>query len=78
MARTLSGFPGGNAAALPAVSDDVLPSAPPRPLSATSPGKTEERRIGSRKSLIPFRLSGNKSPHERALIFYAANAILET
>ena len=37
----------------------------------------EERRIGSRKLLLPCRLSGNESPKERALVFCAAKAILE-
>ena len=77
MARTVSGFPGANAAALPAVADDVPPSAPSRPLSAAGPGKMEERGIGTLKSLIPCGLSGDNSPQERSIVFYAANAILE-
>ena len=78
MARTLSGFPGGNAPALPAVANDVPPLASTRPLFAAVPGKMEECRIGWQKLLLPRRLSGNESPQERALIFYASKAILET
>ena len=78
MARTHHGFPGADTPALPAVTGDVPPSASSRPLSAAGPGTMEEHCIGTRKLLIPCRLSGNESPQERALVFYAANAILET
>ena len=78
MARTLSGFPSGNAPALPAVANGVPPLASTRPLFAAGPSKMEERRIVLRKLLTPRRLSGNESPQERALVFCAAKAILET
>ena len=78
MARTLSGFPGRNVPALPAVASDVPPSASTRPIFVAGPGKMEERCIGSRKLQIPRRLSRNESPQERALVFYASKATLDT
>ena len=79
MAQTRIGFLGAAAPALPVVApNDVPPLVPARLLSVAGSGKMEERRIGSRKFLLPCRLSGNESPQERALVFYAANAILET
>ena len=78
MARTLSGFPSGNAPALPAVANGVPPLASTRSLFASSPSKMEERRIVSRKLLTPRHVSGNESPQERALVFYASKATLDT
>ena len=78
MTRTRNGFSGADVTALPTVTGDVSPSSSLRPLSAAGPGKMEARRIGTCKLLIPCRLSGDESPQERVLVFYAEKAILET
>ena len=74
MSHTISGFHGA-VAALPAV-DDVPPST--LSLSTAGPGKMAERRVGHRKLLTPAVLIGGEIAQERALVYYAAKAILES
>ena len=62
--------------AIPVATAGVLP--PAVPLSAAGPGAMIERRVGGKKLVMPGVLTGHENAQERALVFYAAKAILKT
>ena len=62
--------------AIPAAAAGALP--PAVLLSAAGPGAMVERRVGSRKLLMPAVWTGHKNAQERALVYYATKAILDT
>ena len=54
------------------------PLPPAVPLSAAGPGAMVERRVGDKKITMPEVLKGDENAQERALVFYATKAILQT